>query len=483
MKQHITWVTTLACTCVFCGVAAFSQLHKPPNSQAGVNQSVAPAGSGDSLSPASFQSPDGKIVGWKVTIPGNRPLATPSASDGKLFVGGGFGSHEFYAFDAETGKRLWTYHTEDDGPTAAVVADGRIAFNTESCELEVITTNGRSVWKKWLGDPLMSMPAIAGGIVYMAYPNSRGDKKYYIATFDLKTGGELWKRPLLDEVITAPVIDRGVAYLATLDGSVLALDRETGRQLWLENKNATSAPAVWNQQVYFSRRQEVKAAGDAKQARQQTELMAARPVVPTATVKDLPATRQTADYLDYQKRAQSATEVKSSALDAAVGFAVSKGSAQMVASKANLGLASVHGIWAYQGSKVFIDHGKLYGSMGDRTQSVDPESGKVIWSRVLNDAQATATTQGVLTPPTIVNGKVFVANNSGDLYVLSARNGDVLWRVHLGEASSFQPAVAKGRVYVATNQGTLYGLNTGDSGDDGWPMWGGGAGHNGPSER
>ena len=64
------------------------------------------------------------------------------------------------ALDPVTGKKVWTYRTKDDGPTAAVVADGYVAFNTESCELEVVTAaKGQSVWKKWLGDPLMSMPA------------------------------------------------------------------------------------------------------------------------------------------------------------------------------------------------------------------------------------------------------------------------------------------------------------------------------------
>ena len=103
--------------------------------------------------------------GWKVSVPGRRPLATPALADGRLFLGGGFGSFDFYAFDSLTGSVLWQYQTEDDGPTAAVVQDGFVAFNTESCELEVVTVEGRPVWKKWLGDPLMSMPAIADGRV------------------------------------------------------------------------------------------------------------------------------------------------------------------------------------------------------------------------------------------------------------------------------------------------------------------------------
>ncbi|MEN6448996.1 MAG: PQQ-binding-like beta-propeller repeat protein, partial [Thermoguttaceae bacterium] len=152
--------------------------------------------------PAAYASEDGKVKGWKVVIPGNRPLATPAVVGGKLFIGGGFGSYEFYAFDAKTGKLLWQYRTADDGPTAAVVDDGCVAFNTESCELEMLTTDGKPIWKKWLGDPLMSMPAIAGGRLLMAFPDSRGDREHRLACFELRTGKELWRQKIAGEIIT-----------------------------------------------------------------------------------------------------------------------------------------------------------------------------------------------------------------------------------------------------------------------------------------
>src|SRR5262249_19014160 len=135
--------------------------------------------------PVPFESRDKKVKGWKLVIPGGRALATPAVVGDKVFLGGGFGSHEFYAFDAATGKKLWLYQTADDGPTAAVVDEDYVAFNTESCELEIITLGGKPLWKKWLGDPLMSMPAIADGKVYMAYPNSKGDREHYLACFEL----------------------------------------------------------------------------------------------------------------------------------------------------------------------------------------------------------------------------------------------------------------------------------------------------------
>src|SRR3954447_13065831 len=102
-----------------------------------------------------FTTSEGQVKGWKPRVPGGWPLATPAVVGGKVFLGGGFGSHEFYALDADTGRLAWWYATKDDGPTAAVVLDDLVAFNTESCELEVLTTAGVPVWKKWLGDPLM----------------------------------------------------------------------------------------------------------------------------------------------------------------------------------------------------------------------------------------------------------------------------------------------------------------------------------------
>jgi outer membrane protein assembly factor BamB len=200
--------------------------------------------------PTAFQTKDGAVRGWKVTIPGGRPLATPAIADGRIFLGGGFGSYDFYAFDADSGRIAWQYQTADDGPTAAVVCDGYIAFNTESCELEVLTLEGRAVWKRWLGDPLMSMPAIGGGRVYVAYPDSRGAHDHHLAAFDLRTGREIWKQRLAGEIITAPVLAEEHTYLATLDGCLGCFRQDSGRPVWQESRNATSAPVVWKGQCY-----------------------------------------------------------------------------------------------------------------------------------------------------------------------------------------------------------------------------------------
>jgi Ca-activated chloride channel family protein len=427
--------------------------------------------------PQPFTDPASPIRGWKVSVPGGRPLATPAVADGRVFLGGGFGSYEFFAFDAVSGRVLWQYQTEDDGPTAAVVAEDRVAFNTESCELEVLTLDGQRVWKKWLGDPLLSMPAIANGRLYMAYPDSRGDRGHYLACFDLHDGRDVWRQPVAGEIITCPVLADGHVYLANLDGTLACFEQDAGRPLWQERRNATSAPAVWKGQCYFSQR-EVRASAAA--AAQQTEHMASKLAAAGAESQTFHETARLADYLDHGKRSRSSPHYKSHAdYDGHVGFAAHKGDAKIDQAMYNLGTAHVFGVWAYQGSKPCISRGRLYSGLGDTVHCADPESKAVHWKTPLREGDPKAELlDSLLTPPAVVNGKLFLGTLDGRVLCLAAGSGQVLWSVRVGEPVLFQPAVAGGRVYATTGAGSLYCLETGDERDDGWLMWGGTATHN-----
>jgi outer membrane protein assembly factor BamB len=425
-------------------------------------------------------SPDGSRKGWQVSLPGGRPLATPAVGDGRVFLGGGFGSYEFYALDADTGAQVWQYQTEDDGPTAAVVEGGYVAFNTESCELEVLTVAGERAWKQWLGDPLMSMPAIADGRVYQVFPHSRGDRKHYLGCFDLAGGEEHWKKPLPGEVITAPVLAEGRVHVACLDGTVACFRQDDGEQLWQEARQATSSPQVWQGQCCFAQRfeTEVPHAEDIWVVQQNEQLAARGQEAGSATVP-MQTTATTADYLDFRKRRQSsAYYAQSESLDAGVGFAAHKGDAKMDQAMGHLGHGHVSSVWAYQGSRPFAWHGRMYNAMGNTLHCVDPADQKVLWKNRLFEVEGEVL-DNVLTPPAIVNGKLFVGSLRGEVCCVSAESGEALWRVSVGEPVLFQPAVAHGRVYVGTNRGNLFCIETGDPKDDGWLMWGGTAAHNG----
>jgi outer membrane protein assembly factor BamB len=428
----------------------------------------------------SWASPDGTRTGWKVSLPGGRPLATPAVAGGRVFLGGGFGSYEFYALDANDGHLAWAYQTEDDGPTAAVVADGHVAFNTESCELEVLNVEGKHVWKQWLGDPLMSMPAVEGGRVFQANPDSRGDHRHYLGCFELATGNQLWKQPIPGEVITSPVLEGGRVYLTCLDGTLLCFDQQSGSQLWAESSKATTSPLIWKDRCYFAQRFETETPHDKDIWEiQQNEKLVSRGLAADGRLTDLPATATKADYLDLRKRRRSSPHwAACEVADAAVGFAQYKGDAKMHQAGSHLGHGHISSIWSYQGSRPFAHAGRLYSSLGQSLQCVDPGSGEVVWKRQLYES-ASEVLDNVLTPPVTVNSCLFTASFRGDVFCLDAVTGEVRWQAALGEPILFQPALAAGRLYVPTTTGTLYSLDTGDPADDGWLMWGATAAHNG----
>jgi outer membrane protein assembly factor BamB len=431
--------------------------------------------------PVAFQSKDGAIRGWKVAIPGGRPLATPAIANGRLFLGGGFGGYEFYALHAKTGHVAWQYQTTDDGPTAAVVSDGFVVFSTESCELEVLTVSGRAVWKHWLGDPLMSMPAIGDGRIFAAYPDSRGDHHHYLAAFELATGRRAWKQRINGEIITSPVLADDCVYVATLDGTLSCFRRQCGTELWKEVKNATSSPVVWKGQCYFGQRRDMPPGPAGADSPRHAEYLAARGQGEKAGTVPVPCTGTPAHYLDHAKRAhRSPRYAASSMADAAVGFAFHKGDAKLDQAMANLGKGHIFDVWSHQGSKPFVWRGRLYSAIGDALHCVDPETHAQHWKRTVGgQPHEEGLLDSRLTPPAIVNGKVYVGTLDGEICCLSAWSGDLLWSVLIDEPILFQPAVARGRVYVPTQAGNLFCLETGDPKDDGWLMWGAGPDHNG----
>lgn len=432
------------------------------------------------LDPLIFKTPDGKN-GWKVKIPGSKPLATPAVVDGVVFIGGGFGSHEFYAIDSATGKKLWMYRTADDGPTTAVVEDGYVVFNTESCELEVITMKGDPVWKKWLGDPLMSTPAVSNGRIYMAFPDSKGDKNHYLACFNLKTGDEYWRKQITGELITCPVVDRDNVYAATIGGSIYCFSASNGNLVWSSNNdNVTSSPTVWNGQCYYSQRKEVTVKENGKDVKQQTELLALRKADMHASLSLRQVSNTKADYLDYTKKVTTEFEGEQQALDDSVGFGGGKGDSKMKQAESNLGEASVHGVWAYQGARPFAYKEQLYTTMGSLLNCMDLKTNKVRWQKEIKCStdQKQSETRA-LTPPVLVNGKIFLCSFYGDIICLDASTGDLIWNTNIKESISFQPVVVKGKLYISTYSGSIFCIETGDLSDDGWKMWGANAQHNG----
>jgi hypothetical protein len=291
----------------------------------------------------------------------------------------------------------------------------------------------------------------------------------------------LWKQPLSGEIITAPVLSEGAVYVTNLDGTMSCFRQEDGERVWQEGKNATSSPVIWQGQCYFSQRREELMSRGGNPELQQMEELASRGSGAYGASSSYASTANPADYLDhYKRKMRSPHYAASEHLDTTVGFGAHKGDAKMEQAHKNLGHGHVSSLWAYQGSKPFVYRGRLFSALGDTLHCVEPLSQEIHWKKRLYERDDRAEVlDNVLTPPTLVNGKLLACTIQGEICCLEAESGKLLWRVDLKEPVLFQPAVVGGRVFAGSNRGSLFCIETGDPADDGWAMWGGNAAHNG----
>ena len=451
----------------------------------------------EDLKPATFRTSDGR-KGWELRIPGNRPLATPAYAvvDGRgmLFVGGGYGSHEFYAFDATTGRKIWQIQTGDDGPTAAVTEDGYVAFNTESCTVYIVEARtGNIVWQEWLGDPLMSQPAISHGRLYMAHPAGQKNHamnnavspatqpaaaadaappktSHRLLCADLKTGRHLWEADITADVISAPVIDANQVFLTCFDGTSFCLAADTGAVKWMKKNSGTSAPVVAEGQVVIAQRNTVN--GQPMEGIRRLELKG-------GAEKDAVALAESkAEYLRPGAVGNGGiATTQAFALDATVGFAAQPQAAGLAGASSNANVASVAQGWAFQGSKAAYANGNFLNAQGNALNCLSAVDGAARWRGVARGRNIGDNAQ-IFTPPALGMKNLYVCSVQGHLLSVNQQDGKVGFLYALNQPMAFQPALCAGNMYAATNTGLLICLNTADPDADGWSAWGGNAQHN-----
>ncbi|MDQ3036933.1 MAG: PQQ-binding-like beta-propeller repeat protein, partial [Myxococcota bacterium] len=392
--------------------------------------------------------------GWVTALPNEELLTSAAFSNGRIFLGGGFSSHRFFALDAYDGEMVWTVAAPDGGPSAAIVSNDNVIFNTESCTLFVADAGtGEIRWSRWLGDPLMSQPAAAGGLVVSAYP---ADGAHRFGAYRLSDGEPVWSTPIPADVIQAPQIVGDSVYFATMDGTVHKLALQTGRVLWSRDVGASSAAWVDRGSVLLARRNDRGAS-----AHEQIVVLSAR----DGRVSH-EGDRFAAPYLGGASRDRQLVH----------GQAGAWGN---VPHGEHLGLRNVAAGWAFQGSTPTVADGRAYFAIGDTLLARAIDSGEEMWRRTYAHAEGAQ----ALSPPAIVGSLLIFGTVDGQLVASDIDTGMTVWAYELGEPIVFQPIVAQGWVYVTTARGNVIGLEVGDAMLDGWHMWGGNERHAGPVER
>lgn len=423
--------------------------------------------------------------GFVIKLPSNTNVPTPTVHDGKVYVSGGFGSKQYFAFDAKTGEKKWAVDIDDDGPSSGVIEEDVLVYNTESCTIFATDAkSGKYLWSHWLGDPLMSMPAVANGKVFTAYPcytnsgfneqiKDKGKLVYnmksthVLIALELKTGKILWQKWIDGDVMSAPVADGENLYITSFPGTVYKFNQKDGGILSAKYMRATSAPIINDGNMTVSRRADD---GGTKAMESIAQIDAKSGAITKQYNK------KEADYLSKDVQDKSGLKTISMSNDAGNGFAGgAPASSGAYVAQMNIGQSNVSSLQSFQGSRILSYKGKNYNTMGDEIVCTDKD-GKREWSsKISGDMHSVGGFLG--TPPLAVGGKIIVATYNGEIQIMDAPSGKVETKYETKENIRYQPVVEDGWIYVTTTSGKLIAINTGNSSLTGWPMWGGNAQH------
>jgi outer membrane protein assembly factor BamB len=360
------------------------------------------------------------------------------------------------------------------------------------------------VWQEWLGDPLMSQPAVSKGRLYMAYPaGGRGQAQnimphagqsaamqhipkpvqqkegkqdvqeagsHRLLCADLKTGKHLWERAISSDVISAPVVSEGKVYATTFDGTSYSFDAATGELVWRKENAGTSAPVVVGDDVHVTQKEQREGKTYEGSQRLDTRRGQSKDVGLRASSE--------AGYLGRNKGGGVALNQQAQgALDSSVGFSNAPAAAELTKANNHVGVNTVVGGWAYQGSRAAYSKGQMLNAQGRYLNSVNAADGRFAWRAEVSGGGLAEDAQ-VFSPPALGEQFMYLSSSLGHLLSVEQKDGRLGFMYHFSEPMVFQPALAEGAVYAGTSGGLLICLKTGSGDADGWYAWGGNGEHN-----
>ncbi len=297
---------------------------------------------------------------------------------------------------------------------------------------------------------ITSSPVISSGVVYML------DASSVVRAVSAADGGEIWSTELVPLLEKSGVegFGGGIAlagdtlFVGTGFGEMLALSLATGTVQWRYAFDAPirSAPTVADGQVYFVTRDDVAHALRASNG----ELAWSIPG-PHAT---------NAAILGGASPAVNGTMVVFPFSSGRVYGITTAGTVRWQADINTTRLSSTRGtIGEITGDPVILG-GRVYlANQGGEIASVTLNNGNTNWS----------VPAGSLSPAAAIGGSLFVVTDRAQLMRINASNGDVLWSVQLPEYEKpnkrrgfilhHGPIVAGGQVFVAGADGQLRGFD------------------------
>lgn len=329
-------------------------------------------------------------------------------------------------------RQAWTARIGEVGFPLSVGVNGDtvVVAGTGGAVAALDGRTGRDLWRANVGAPIVAGVGTDGKIAAVVT-----DANEVVA---IDNGRELWRHKLVSPAYTAPFVAGGRVFVLVADRSVVALDGQTGRRLWLQQR--PGEPLVLRQSgVMLS-------VGDTLVVGLSGRLVGMNPTsgairweVPIAAPRGTNDVERLVDLVGRVSR--NGDVVCARAFQANVGC-VNAARGSLIWTKPANGSEGVHG-----------DDRYVFGTESD---------GKVVaWRR--SDGERAWVSDRLqyrsLSAPLSVGRSVVIGDNTGLLHLLSREDGSPLSRLATdGTAIVGAPVLAGDTLVVVTRAGGVFGF-------------------------
>lgn len=294
-------------------------------------------------------------------------------------------------------------------------------------------------------DPAQGQTTFHGDVARTGVYATPGPGQLAGVKWAFKTGGP---------IVSSPAIAGGVVYIASLDGHLYAVDQETGKEKWnfKSRMPIASSPAVAGDLVYFVSSTGALAAIEIATGKPKWVFVAEyERKFEAKNLHGLPSAAQTIP---------DAWDIFTSSPAVVGGRAYfGSGDGNIYSVDAQTGLLQ----WKFPTKDVVhaspaVADGTVYvGSWDSYLYAIDAESGQQKWSFKSGEDPAIHNQVGFQSSPAVVDGTVYVGCRDAHLYALDAATGRKKWDYPTSKSWVIgTPAVRDGTVYVGTSDSSRF---------------------------
>ena len=329
------------------------------------------------------------------------------------------------AWNAQLGQVNFPLDASVNGSTVTV------AGGNDGTVVAIDAQTGRDIWRTALLTPLSAGVGSDGKTAAVVTKANE--------VVALEAGREVWRQKMPAQIYTAPFVAGGRVFVLSADRSVSALDGQTGRKLWTQQRPGTE-PLILRQPGVLL------AVGDTLLVGSSGRLLGLNPAngsvrweAPIATPRGTNDVERLVDLVGRVSR--QGNVVCTRAFQMAVGC-VNASRGTLLWTKPAVGFEGVHG-----------DDTLVFGTESD---------GKVVaWKRA--DGERVWSTDRLqyrtLTAPLALGRSVVMGDSTGLVHLLSREDGSVLNRLTTdGSAIVAAPVAAGDTLVVVTQKGGIFGF-------------------------